>query len=288
VRFVLTAVLWLLATAALAVTLPVSWAQQNIVDADGYAAFAERAAGDPALRQAVAGELTTQIGRLATSNVAPAVIGAAATGYTAGDTFPAQFGQVNRFAHRWMFTNTVPTDVDPQGRWVVDLAPMLDDRSLRETLSSYDIEVPSTLTVPLTENAPAALRPGVLRSLATWGPLVRTGAVMLTTVLALLTILVARRRGKAIAALGVSALLVGAAGWAGLEVGRRYLDRHLVNLGSDIRQIADSMVGQAVSSMHDWLNITLAVGAGLVVLGIVLALLGGIGGRVVREPRGQR
>lgn len=283
-RLVLTAVLWLLATAALAITLPVCWAERNVVDADGYAAFAERAAGDAGLRQAVAGELTTQISRLATTDASPAVIGAVASSYTAGDEFPSQFARVNRFGHRWMFTNTVPTDIDPQGRWVVDLGPMLEDRSFQEALGRYDIEVPTTLPVPLTENASAALRPGQLRSLATWGPMLCAGAIILTGILVLLTVLVARRRGKAVAALGVSALLVGAAGWAGLEHGRRYLDQPLASVSGNIRQIADSMLGQAVSSMHDWLNLTLAVGAGLVVFGVLLTLLGSIWRRTKREP----
>ena len=54
-RFVLTAMLWLVTTIALAVALPAAWAQQNVVDSDGYAAFSpQRAAADPALQQAVA------------------------------------------------------------------------------------------------------------------------------------------------------------------------------------------------------------------------------------------
>ena len=39
-----------------------------------------------------------------------------------------------------------------------------------------------------------------------------------------------------------------------------------------------------MSSMHQWLNVTLAVGGGLVVVGVILTLLGGIGHRPVREP----
>ncbi|MCV7082682.1 hypothetical protein H7H37_17220, partial [Mycolicibacterium insubricum] len=39
--------------------------------------------------------------------------------------FPAQFAQANRYAHRWLFTNTICSDVDERGRWVIDLAPML-------------------------------------------------------------------------------------------------------------------------------------------------------------------
>ena len=59
------------------------------------------------------------------------------------------------------------------------------------------------------------MRPGQLRQLATWGPWVSVGATILTGVFALLTLAAAGSRGKALAALGVSALLVGAAGWAG-------------------------------------------------------------------------
>lgn len=275
-RFVLTALLWLVSTIVLAVALSAAWAQQNVVDADGYAAFAQRAASDPVLQQAVAAELTTQIDELASANVSPQVVGLVASSYTASSTFPGQFAQANRFAHRWMFTDTVRTDVDPQGRWVVDLAPMLADGSFQETLSRYNIQLPSTLPVPLTDNAPVALRPGQLQQVASWGPWVSVGVTVLAGVFALLTITVARRRGKAIAALGVSALLVGAAGWAGLEVGRRYVENALVNTSGDIRQIADSLVGQALSSMHHWLNITLAVGGGLVVVGIILVLVGGV------------
>jgi len=281
---VLTALLWLLSTIALALALPVVWVQHNIVDADGYAAFAHRAASDPVLQQAVASELTTQMGNLSSSAISPALVGMVASGYTASSAFPGQFAQANRLAHRWMFTNTVQSEVDVAGRWVVDLAPLLADSSFQQTLNRYNIQVPSSLPVPLSQNAPAALRPGQLQRMATWGPWASVGVVALAGVCALLTIAVARRRGKIIAALGISALAVGAAGWAGLEIGRRYVGSTLAGTSGDVHQIADSMVGQAVSSMHQWLNVTLAVGGGLVVIGVVLTLLGGIGHRTVRQP----
>ncbi len=285
-RLVLTALMWLVTTISLAVALPAAWAQQNIVDSDGYGAFAQRAAADPALQQAVAGELTAQLVTLAANSgydVRTDLFGAAATAYTRSSAFPGQFAVANRFAHRWMFTDSVSSDLDPQGRWVIDLGPMLADSSFQQTLQDFGINAPSSLPVPLTENAPA-LRPGQLQPVATWGPWVGVGATLLAGVFALLTIAVARRRGKAIAALGVSALLVGAAGWAGLEIGRRYIGNALGDSSGDVRQIADSLVSHAISSMHQWLNITLAVGGGMVVIGIILTLVGGIGHRAVREP----
>ena len=120
------------------------------------------------------------------------------------------------------------------------------------------------------------MRPGQLTAFSTWGPWVSIGACVLTGVFALLTIATARSRGKAIAALGVSALLVGAAGWAGLEVGRRNVNDALNRTTGDIRQVADVMVDTAETSLHHWLNLTLAAGGVLVVLGILASVLGGL------------
>ena len=53
------------------------------------------------------------------------------------------------------------------------------------------------------------------------------GSAVATGVFALLTIAVAKKRGKALAALGVSALLVGAAGWAAIEVLRARINQAL-------------------------------------------------------------
>ncbi|CAN5631051.1 hypothetical protein BH11ACT6_BH11ACT6_53180 [soil metagenome] len=281
-RFVLATLLWLVTTAALAVALPAAWAQTNLVDDDGYAAFAQRAAADPALQQAVAGELTTQVLNLSTG-VEPTLVAGLASVYTSSSAFPGQFAEANRFAHRWMFTDLVSSDTDPQGRWVVDIGPMLNDTSFKETLSAYNIEVPSSLPVPLTQNAPESLRPGQLRSLATWGPWFSVGVTVIAGIFALLTLAASRSRAKGLAALGVSALLVGAAGWAGLEIGRRRVEAALTNTSGDIRQIADVLVGTAINGMHQWLNITLAAGAGLVALGVLFALLGGLTKRTVRE-----
>jgi hypothetical protein len=86
----------------------------------------------------------------------------------------------------------------------------------------------------------------------------------------------ARSRGKAIAALGVSALVVGASGWAAVEVARRYINDALNRTAGDIRRVADIMVDHAEASLHQWLNLTLICGGALVVLGVVVSMLGGL------------
>jgi hypothetical protein len=278
VRFVATVFLWLVTTVALAVAVPTAWAQKNVVDENGYSALATSAAKDPPLQKAMADELGTQLKKLVAGtgyDVSTDLLQGAAGTYTASAAFPGQFAQANRIVHRWLFTDSVQ-QTDESGRWQIDLSPMLSDASFRQTLEQFGIEAPSKLEVPLTENVSDSVRPGQLRQLSTWGPWVSVGATILTGVLALLTLATAQSRGKALAALGISALLVGAAGWAGLEVTRRYVNSALDRTEGDIRQVAGAMVSHAEGSLHQWLSLTLAAGGVLVVFGVIVSMLGGL------------
>jgi len=279
VRFVATVLLWLVTTVALTAAVPAMWAQTNVVDANGYATFARSAAKDPSLQQAMASELTTQIVSLASNegfDLNPDLVRGVTTAYTQNAGFPRQFAQANRIVHTWMFTDEIRRQEGTDDRWLIDVAPMLTDSSLRATLGNLNLDVPETLMVPITLSDTAGMQPGQLRQLSTWGPWVSIGAAVLAGVFALLTLAAARSRGKALAALGVSALLVGAAGWAGLEVARRYVDTALDRTTGDIRQVADAMVNHAEGSLHQWLNLTLAAGGALVVFGVLVSMLGGL------------
>jgi hypothetical protein len=278
VRFVATVFLWLVTTVALATAVPTAWAQKNVIDENGYSALATSAAKDPPLQKAMADELGTQLKKLVAGtgyDVSTDLLQGAAGTYTASAAFPGQFAQANRIVHRWLFTDSVQ-QTDESGRWQIDLSPMLSDASFRQSLEQFGIEAPSKLEVPLTENVSGSVRPGQLRQLSTWGPWVSVGATILTGVLALLTLATAKSRGKALAALGISALLVGAAGWAGLEVTRRYVNTALDRTQGDIRGVAAAMVNHAEGSLHQWLSLTLAVGGVLVVFGVIVSMLGGL------------
>jgi hypothetical protein len=272
--------LWLATTLALAVAIPAAWLQLNIVNEGGYAALAQKAADDPALQSAAAAELTTRAMALIAEHgggqypVDGSQVHDAATTFTAGREFPPLFAEVNRAAHRWLFSDAQSGD-----SWVVDLAPMLKDSSFQRILSSYNVKVPATLTVPLTVSIPStgqSVRQGQLSRLAKWGPWVSIGAAALSGLFALLTLAAARRRGKALTGLGVSALLVGAAGWAGIEIGGRYINDGLNRTTGDIRRIAEVMVGHAEASLREWLNLTLVAGGVLVGFGLLVAILGGL------------
>jgi hypothetical protein len=277
VRFATTVVLWLAATVALAAAIPAAWTQLNVINSDGYATMARKAAADPALQSAVASELTTRAMALIAERgggsypVDSSQVHDAAAAFTSGPAFPRLFAQVNRAAHGWLFTAEGSGD-----SWVIDLAPMLKDASMQPILSSHNVKVPATLTVPLTVSGSEPLRQGQLSRLATWGPWVSIGAAALSGFCALLTLVAARRRGKALTSLGISALLVGATGWAGIEVGGRYVSKALNRTTGDIRRITEVMVDHAEAGLRHWLNLTLVAGATLAVLGVVVAVLGGL------------
>ncbi len=276
-RFALTALLWLCATVALAIAVPTVWTQTQVVDVNGYTAMARKAAGDKALQAAVSAELATKATGLINQHshhVDSAQVHAVAAGYTAGPDFPAQFADANRLAHDWMFTGAHTQSEGDQ--WVVDLAGMLKDTAFEQLLATHNVQVPETVRVPVTVSTPKVLQPGQLRPLSTWGPRASTGVVALAGVFALLTLAAARSRGRALASLGISALLVGAAGWATIELARYPINDTLNNTTGGIRGIADVMVGQAESSLHDWLDLTLAGGGALVVLGVLAAGLGSL------------
>ena len=280
----MTLVLWLATTVALTVAVPAAWAQLNIVDEDGYAALAQKVAGDPALQSAAAAELTTRVMALIAAHgggkrpVVESAVHDAAAAFTASPSFPPLFANANRAAHQWLFSEPF-SGARSGDSWVIDVAPMLKDTAFEQILSSHNVKVPATLTVPLSVTVPTtgeSLRQGQLSRLATWGPWVSIGAAALSGFFGLLTLATARRRGKALTSLGVSALLVGAAGWAGIEVGGRYLNDALNQTTGDIRQMADVMVRHAEAGMHFWLNMTLIAGVVLVGLGVIVAILGSV------------
>ena len=271
-RTVAAVLMWLVTTALLAVAVPAVWAQQNLVDGAGYSALAQKAAADPELQSAMATELTTRVGLLG-SGVDSTIVSRIAAAYTASTVFPGQFAIANGFAHRWLFTDTVASSVDPQGRWVIDLAPMLSDAAFSQTLRDYNITVGSAVPMPLTDSAPAELRPGALREIGMWAPWVSMGVAVLAAASALLTIYLARNRGRILAALGISALIVGAAGWAAIEFAQRRVRDALNQTSGNLRTVADVMVATVEDSMHQWLNVTLIVGGGLVIVGVIVGLL---------------
>ena len=252
-RFVLTALLWLVTTVAAGgrSTRDVGPAQTSSTQT-ATPRSRNAPAADPALQQAMAAELTTQLVTLAAN-----------TGYDVQtDVFGARRRRTpgvppSPVSSPWP-TGSPTAGCSPTRCPAIRSAGTLGDRPRadagrqfvagRPCRTSASRRLPP-LPVPLTKNAPAShCGPDSSGQAATWGPWVSVGGDRVGR-----RVRPAdhwrwpRRRGKALAALGVSALLVGAAGWAGLEVGRRYVGKALVDTSGDVRQIAD-VVGRVTRS----------------------------------------
>ena len=162
-RFVAALLFWLLTTAALAVAVPAMWAQHNVVDEDGYAALARRRPPSDPLQDAMAVRADQPAGLLARQQ---RLRRQPRSGARCGDGLHAQSGLPRPVRDRPTGSCTAGCSPTPRGspttsgRWEIDLSPMLADSSFQQTLQDFGISAPSTLEVPLTDNAPDSLRPG--------------------------------------------------------------------------------------------------------------------------------
>src|SRR5262249_24190491 len=122
---------WLATTAALALVVPATWLQKNVVNTEGYAALAQKAAADRDLQSAMAGELTSRAMALIAQHgadhypVDSTRVHDAIAAFTSSRAFPPAFAQANRSAHDWLFTE--PQLGQESDQWVIDVAPMLND-----------------------------------------------------------------------------------------------------------------------------------------------------------------
>src|SRR6478736_4808303 len=99
------------------------------------------AAKDPKLQQAMASELTTQIVSLGSNegyDLNPDLVRGVTSSYTQNAGFPGQFAQANRIVHTWMFTDEIRRQDGTDDRWLIDVAPMLSDQSMKQSLGNLN------------------------------------------------------------------------------------------------------------------------------------------------------
>ncbi len=252
------------------------WLLTTLLGGAGFDRLAGRAAADEPLRTAVAGELSTQAVRLLAERGHPidlAPVRSAALDYVASPAFAAQFRAVARAGHDWVF--------DGAGPFTVDIAPMLRDDAFAGLLAAHDARVPDALTVPVAAPLGPVWRDR-LHLVAVWGPWAGPGLAVLAGLLGAATVGAARRRGRALAGLGVGGLLIGAGGFAGMEIGRAKLAGVLNHTSGDLRRIADAGLALIEADLHDRLTAVLLGGAGLVGVGVTVALAGALRARFAR------
>lgn len=254
----------LLAVLALAVALPATWVSTHLADEDGFVSLARDVTAADAVRDSaadvVADRLVEDAGLPGGDAVRELVL-AAADRALDSRRVSAAWEETLRRTHAAVLsgeassTGTIPLDLAP-------LAALVAARTegLVAAPEQLVVEVPggpSALTVRAVERSPAVA--------------LLAGAVGLGA--AAVALVAARRRGAAIAWLGVGAVLVAVAD-AGLA--RLVRDRAVTEAGGDGPQggLVRALVDVGVASFDAWLVWTALAGGLALVVGAAFALVG--------------
>lgn len=269
IRTLASAVLWLVAVAALAVTVPVAWVADNVADEDGYVAFTAPFAADPELQDALSAGIADELVERARLPIGQDVFrGLVET--TFGQLlerpgFQAAWEETQRRSHRATFDDTAATE----DRLVLDLAPLLEvigDAVAENTPITLDL--PDRLVVPVSQEPQAELVDGVRDA-----PDSTRLGIAVAVLAALGSLLVARRRSTALGWLGLGAAAVGGALMVVTSRGvPEVLARRpaATELATTMR---DLLVARATASFDEWLLVVVVVGAVVALVGFGTRLL---------------
>ncbi|WP_229052241.1 hypothetical protein [Aeromicrobium sp. Leaf350] len=266
----------LFAVVAFAALLPLGWVMTHIADEDGYVELSRGVLEDTETRDALVGAVSDELAgqtreRLLGLGVPPQLVDqalATVEGFVGQGLGSAAvvdaWGESQREAHQQMFRE------DGSG-FVVELSPLVSAVAVQ---AGVDLEVPANL--PVEDDSTAARRAVQLIGAS---PLMGVAAALVAFVGALTAVLLANRRGAALAWLAAGGLLA---------VGVSYVGARVVS-ASDVTtstgagdRVAQALIDVARDSYGGLLS-TAALGAGAVlVVGLVIAIAGAV--RRGRDP----
>ncbi|WP_313407034.1 hypothetical protein [Aeromicrobium sp.] len=263
-RGVFAALMWLVATASLVVTIGAGWTALNVQDEDGFVAMASRLGDDTEVQEAaadLAGEAFADQPSVPASFHDPVAtaMSRAVLRLTSSDGWDDAWRATVRDTHRRLYSEPTPTDVR------VDVAPIIDV-AVDEVSRTIPVPVPSPdeLLVVVNEEDPGPFVEATSRA----GSLALVAAVV-GAVAALLALVAARRRSTMLAALGLGAVLAAGAWWlAGRTLLPSFVDRNSETTAHG-RALSNVVTERVVASLDPTLLWVALVG--VVVAGLGLA-----------------
>lgn len=269
-RRLLTVAAWLIFVVAAAVTIPTLWVADHVADEDGYVAFSGPLGTDAELQKAFAAYLSDYLVQETglPEAVQPAVSTAlaAATSRTTDEPgFDKAWRETQRRSHRMVFG----PDRD-QDRFAVDLGPLADFVAKQAAGDlPVELQLPDKIVLPVND----APDPAAIDQVEATPDRGRLGLIVVA-VAAIATLVFARRRSTALAALGLGAVLVAGA----LRLASGYgipgvLDRAPAP-SEFARTLQKLLVDRAADSLAGWL-LWVAVGGGVA---IAVGLVGRVAG----------
>ncbi len=262
--------LTLIATIAVVCAVPSLWAHHRIVDPGGFTSYIEPMATDRAIQDLIADELAAQISDRAAGFVPSAVVEPAARAYTRSAQFPDDFADVMDQQHDWLFDEPT-TAAQRNGIMELNLTPMVD-----RVLAGYGlsgIRVDGQIAVALSESQRSGLEAGRYRAVGDRITQIGYTAAAIAVAAGVLALLVARRRGVTLVALGAGVVLAAAIDWGLGTVVRGRARDEVSGAESSPRKVAEMIIDNAVGDF-DTTALVVAVGGAVVVMaGIAVSLI---------------
>ncbi len=262
--------LTLIATIAVVCAVPSLWAHYRVVDPGGFTSFVEPMATDRAIQDLIADELAVQISDQASGVVPSSIVEPATRAYTRSDQFPADFADVLSQQHDWLFTEPT-TEAQRNGIMELNLTPMVN-----RVLKGYGlsgVRVDGQIEVALSESQRSGLEAGRYRAIGDRITQVGFGAAVVAVIAALLALVIARRRGFTLAALGVGVVVAAAISWLLGALMRSRARDEVAGAENSPRQVAELIIDKAVSDFHTTALVVGGAGVVAVALGILVSLI---------------
>lgn len=266
VRTFLSALLTLVAMVAIVVALPSMWAAERVVDADGFADVAAPLAHDPQVQAFIADEITEQVSSRVNVPGASTLIEPFAKRYTQGQDFPADFADLVRQQHSWLFD---PAPAGGSQEMQLDITAMVN-RALKSANLPFVTSVPGKIEVPMAEGS--GLDAGRYHKVGQQITTIGYVATAVAVIAGLLALLVARRRGTVLIALGLGGLLAALLSWLAALNATTLVNRQFVNhsTGNALTRAATDALA---NDLTWWATVGAIAGAIGIVLGIVVRLI---------------
>lgn len=266
-RSFLAAVLCLIAIVGAAIAVPALWVNERVVDGDGFSETVAPLADNSEIQQLIADEITAQVGAAAPL-VPSALVAPLAKAYTQSDEFPKDFVEVMNQQHDWLFDEAKPED---EGQVMsLDLTPMVNRVLSDQGLGGITVEGP--IEVPLSDSAQSGLEAGRYHHLGEQIGYIAFGSAIAAVIAALGALVIARRRGFVLVAVGFGIIVGGVLTWLLGEWARRRAQDEVSGAEGSSRQVADLMVDKVVDNMQNVALISVGAGVALAAVGLLISV----------------
>ena len=273
-RTFLSGVLTIVAMAAIVLALPSVWMQLRLVDSAGFDATVAPMARNAQVQDYLATEITTQGAQATGVGISAGLVRPVAQAYTRSDQFPTDFADIVSQQHAWLFNEPAPgTNTSVMQ---LDITSMVNRVIAQQKL--INVTVPGPILVPLA-NGSNGLEAGRYHQVGQQITRIAYASVVIAVIAGLLALIIARRRGTVLAMLGLGAVASAAFAWA---VALYFSDRAHTEVDAAGHAAGDA-TNVVINALRDDLQhvalIAGAIGAGVIVVGVVWRMLAGSSSR---------